>query len=213
VLGAEQNNDINIINNNESWSVNTHTAIAILVWKILPSVTWSDKTNEGKTFYLGLGSGYIFWQPQCLIFKNVDFKIGFFCLEHRTWEIIPKLLQAYMFNFKLKEIKDSYRDFFGGVVSWPLAFSFVTIKWKCLIINWLSFFELFWGFIRSCDEIEKKDGVSDWAVNPFFSMDAFKNANWKHYLLLGLFPRLTIDMSYFSNEEEERDEEEKPIDV
>ena len=201
VLGMEEKKP-------EHWSVNTHTAIAILVWKLIPPCTWSGKTDDGKPYFLGFSNGYIYWQPQCLIFKNVDFKIGFFCLEHRTWEAIPKMVQAYMFGIDLWDEKEKGNIWADGVAWWPLAFSIVTMQWKCLIINWLSISEIICSFIRCLpkNEYNKDTKVSYWSFNIFFPEDVFENANWKHYFFFGLCPRLAIDMSYFSNKDEEKEE-------
>jgi hypothetical protein len=129
---------------------------------------------------------------------NGDLKIGFFFLEHRTWEIIPKFIQMYL--YVTKNIFPVAYVVMAAL--FPLSFSVVSIKYKFWRINMFSLFEVFsilWSIFVYTDNPKDYHGL---LYSPFFSIDGkfldnFDTGKLKSLFIIFFFPRISIDMSCF----------------
>jgi hypothetical protein len=137
---------------------------------------------------------------------NGDLKIGFFFLEHRTWEIIPKFIQMSLYGTK------NFSPYPLGIyvfmaALFPLSFSVVSIKYKFWRINMFSLFELFsmfWSILVNTINPKDYHGL---LYSPFFSIDDtflnnFDTGKLKSLFIIFFFPRISIDMSWFHKNNE-----------
>ena len=198
-----------------------HTASVIIMFKLLPPPSWTTEYRFGEgcygfTFGIGL-------YPRFLRFMNGDLKIGFLFFEHRTWEIIPKGIQLWFLkhedNSEKYDAGDNLNkvglvDFATLSLLFPLSLSILSIKYKYVRINMVSLFE---GL--KCWFIEKQQGAKEYCPKDemlLFSSFLFTtNGYHQHKLLVNkwiwdiifFFPRLSIDMSYFLQNDEDEETE------
>jgi hypothetical protein len=171
---------------------------ALVLWKALPNVT-RTKYCEHSERWTGMSNG-LAWYP---IIKG-NWKIGLFCLEHRSWEIIPKLVHLLIVKEK------SWFTYVLGLLFFPCAFSFISLKYKMLRLNFLSLLEAFnyllnvYGMPGSGESSPMDENLS-----PFFSKDVvgYFAKNSKLLWFLFFIPRFSIDMSYFLQNDEDEETE------
>ena len=173
-----------------------HTASAIIVYKLFspPSLTTQYRRAEGcYGFINGIGL-YPGWGR----FMNGDLKIGFLFFEHRSWEIIPKLIQLLLCKCKGYEYQYDYYYFVAMFLIFPLSLSILSIKYKFLRVNMFSILEV----LGYCVRVFMNSADTILYSSPFlFSLDSDYQAKLCDPLLEGLiiffFPRVSIDVSWF----------------
>ena len=173
-----------------------HTLSVIVIYKLLPIPSWTTPYSNSEGCY-GCTNG-IGWYPNSLRFMNGDLKIGFFFLEHRTWEIIPKFIQMYL--YVTKDILPVAYVVMAAL--FPLSFSVVSIKYKFWRINMFSLFEVFSILFNICLYTDSPGNYHGILYSPFFSiddtfLDNFDTGKLKSLFIIFFFPRISIDMSCF----------------
>ena len=173
-----------------------HTASAIIIYKLLPPPTWTTQYRHAEGCY-GFVNG-IGLYPGFLKFMNGDLKIGFLFFEHRSWEIIPKLIQLLIYKCKFSKAMCELSFCVGMGLIFPLSLSILSIKYKFLRMNMFSILEVLGYLVRvfmnSADTILYS--------SPFlFSLDSDYQAklccNLFWALIIFVFPRVSIDVSWF----------------
>ena len=216
VLGMNENNDIsdiNIINNsfhkdsfsdsklNNKEKDNTFildSLAAIFCWKLGPiTTTWRKQLTQAMEYFYGMSNGIVWY-----LIREENWKIGLFCLEHRSWEIIPKLVHLCKFSQKDSSLTDVILRFIGTIFAFPLACSFFSLQWKYLRINMFSIFEII-NYCCNFTEFVSRSFLAFFA--PFFSEKTneyfCEKTAW--LALFFLLPRLSINMSFFAKDQED----------
>ena len=116
--------------------------------------------------------------------KPGNWKIGFLCLEHRSYEIIPKIIHIALDD---KEREDS-EAWLRGLGLFPIDLSLFSIKWRYLKMNMFVFSP--W----------KNKGITGNSCKSIY-FSVISPPDWIERLWLFL-PQISIDMSYFFNEDE-----------
>ena len=173
-----------------------HVTSAIIIYKLLPPPTLTTQYRRAEGCY-GFTNG-IGLYPGWGRFMNGDLKIGFLFFEHRSWEIIPKLIQLLLCKCKGYEYQYDYYYFVAMFLIFPLSLSILSIKYKFLRMNMFSILEvLAWG-VREFGDVE---GVKELSLlmSPFLFSSYNKElfGNFFLGLIIFFFPRVSIDMSYF----------------
>ncbi|MBQ2350033.1 MAG: hypothetical protein II393_02035 [Cytophagales bacterium] len=180
--------DANPLDENQNKASNlfkySNFAFSILSWKLCPWCFHITKPHMLFYYYVecfygatnGLG-----WYPNYLKFKRGKIKIGFLLLEHRSWEILFRLVEL----LTLKETNPCAYLFSIGIA--PLSLSILSIKWKYLRMNMFSIIEL---LVITCN-ISRINFCFARKANDLF----FRSNVWPWIVFL--LPRLSIDLSYF----------------
>ncbi len=173
-----------------------HVTSAIIVYKLAPPPTWPTQYRSAEGCY-GFTNG-IGLYPGWGRFMNGDLKIGFLFFEHRSWEIIPKLIQEWYCIYQGSTDGASLWNLVGIFLVFPLSLSILSIKYKFLRMNMFSILEvLAWG-VREFGDVE---GVKELSLlmSPFLFSSYNKElfGNFFLGLIIFFFPRVSIDMSWF----------------
>ena len=159
--------------------------VSVLLWKLCPVLTLTKYSLKSEKCY-GMSNGLGYY-PKFLCFKKGNLKIGFLFFEHRTFDLFPKFVHLMTVH------STDWFEYLVAVVVFPLSLSILSIRWKCLRVNMFSILEIM--KIRNYETYEEYRYY--WSSFSF----ATNNFLYKTYLcwLMFLFPRLSIDISYFNH--------------